>query len=388
MEKVEFGDLKTAFEYKSNHELKKANFIFSIINHPFISSLAQSMVKVSLFLHLPVRWLIKKTVFDHFCGGESIQDSQKTVDILSKHHVRTILDYSVEGEVSEKGFERTKEEIKRIIDKAKVSPEIPFTVFKMTGMASFNLLKKVQSDEDLSRDEMEAFDKVLQRVDEVCAYAVSNQVPIMIDAEESWIQDPVDQISYDMMKKYNKDRAWVLNTYQMYRKDSLDHLMEASQEIISKGCFFGTKLVRGAYIEKERERAEKLGYDDPIHVNKEATDKCFNDGLKYCYENRDKITVVCGSHNEYSNQFLANLMDDGNVAHDDNRFWFAQLFGMSDNISFNLGKAGFNVAKYVPYGPVLSVMPYLLRRAEENTSVAGQRSRELQMIKQELNRRG
>lgn len=384
---VEFGDLKTAFEYKSRNELKKANFIFSIINYPFISSLAQALVKLSLFLHLPVKWLIKKTVFDHFCGGESIQDSQKTIDILAKYHVKTILDYSVEGEVSEKGFERTKEEIKRIVDKAKVSPEIPFTVFKMTGMASFNLLKKYQSEDDLNQDEQAAFERIIKRVDEVCSYAVSKQVPIMIDAEESWIQDPIDQISYDMMKKYNKDRAWVLNTYQMYRKDSLDHLKEASKEIISEGCYFGTKLVRGAYMEKERERAEKLGYNDPIHINKDATDKCFNDGLKYCYENREKITVVCGSHNENSNLFLTQLMDEGKVSSDDNRFWFAQLFGMSDNISFNLGKAGFNVAKYVPYGPVLSVMPYLLRRAEENTSVAGQSSRELQMIRQELKNR-
>ena len=382
-----FSDLKAAFEYKNDKELKLAHFIFSVINNPIISGFLQNTVKIAIFLRLPIKAFIKPTVFNHFCGGISIEDSQKTIEKIGEFNVKAILDYSVEGEKSERGFEAGKQEIIKTIRKASGEKNIPFTVFKMTGLASFDLLKKVQTDEILSPEEAEAYKRVKKRVDEVCSCAVENNVPIMIDSEETWIQDSIDEISYEMMRKYNIDKVRVLNTYQMYRKDSLSNLMEASQQFKKEGLWFGTKLVRGAYMEKERERAEKLGYDDPICADKSATDKSYDDGIRYCFSNRDFITVVNGTHNENSNALLASLIDENNLEKNDDRFWFAQLFGMSDQISFNLGKSGFNVAKYVPYGPVMKVMPYLLRRAEENTSVAGQSSRELMMIKEEIRRR-
>jgi proline dehydrogenase len=385
--KVHFDDTEVAFSYKSDGELKKADFIFSLVNHPFISSIATGLAKAGLALHLPVKGLIKSTVFNHFCGGETIDQSERTIQNLNRFHVGTILDYSAEGAKNEEGFDKATEEILKTLDKAKGNPAIPFTVFKSTGLVHIELLEKVQAKASLSAQEQEAFLHFQQRVEKICARAHHYTVPVMIDAEDSWIQNPIDELAYAMMKKYNGQRAIVFNTYQMYRKDMLDNLRNAYHTATMHNYFLGVKMVRGAYLEKEAERAEKLDYPNPIHPNKQATDDSFNKGLAFCIDNKQRVSLMCGSHNEYSNQYLTVLMEKHSMNANDPRVWFAQLMGMSDNISFNLARAGYNVAKYVPYGPVELVMPYLIRRAEENTSVAGQSSRELTMIRKELTRR-
>lgn len=384
---VRFDDTETAFLYKSVKELKKANFIFSLVNHPFISNIATSAARIGLALKLPVKGLIRSTVFDHFCGGETIDDCQTTVEMLSRFGVGTILDYSVEGEKSEVGFNQTAAEIIRTIDKAKSNRDIPFCVFKVTGMANAALLEKVHRGDKLTSEESKSFDAIHQRVDNICKKAWTEDVRVLIDAEQTWLQDPIDSLAEEMMKKYNIQQAIVFNTYQMYRSDMEDNLRRSLEEATKGKYMLGAKLVRGAYMEKEGERASSNGYPNPIHSDKESTDKAFNRALSFCVEHNDRVTLMCGSHNEYSNKFLTVLMDKHNLKPGDTRVWFAQLLGMSDHISSNLSKSGYNVAKYVPYGPVESVMPYLIRRAQENTSVAGQSSRELTLIRKELMRR-
>jgi proline dehydrogenase len=385
--KISFDDTSIAFSYKSTNELRKANFIFSTVNHPWISATATGAVKLALNLRLPIDGLIRTTVFDHFVGGVSIEDSEVVIQKLGAFGVGTILDYSVEGEKSETGFDLTMKELLRTIDKAKTSKHIPFSVFKVTGLASADLLEKIQRAEKLSGEETAAWERVKDRVNQVCRKAYENKVPVLVDAEETWIQEPIDALAEEMMAMYNKEQAIVFNTYQLYRTESLTNVKRAHKKAIDNNYFLGGKIVRGAYMEKERDRAEKSGYPSPIHVNKEATDKAFNEALLFCVTHIDRISVMCGSHNEYSNLYLAKLMQQNGIKKDDPRVWFAQLYGMSDNISFNLARAGYRVAKYVPYGPVRAVMPYLFRRASENTSVAGQSSRELLMIRKELKRR-
>lgn len=386
--KISFDNTEVAFSYKSNAALKKANFIFSLINHPWVSAAAISSVKLALNLRLPVEGVIRKTVFDHFCGGISIDNCDDEILTLKQYGVGTILDYSVEGADTEAGFDHAVEETLRTIEKAKKDPVgIPFSVFKVTGLASAALLEKVQNKTPLTAEEQQAFERVRKRIDTICQKAYENNVRLLIDAEETWLQDPIDAITYEMMAKYNTQRAIVFNTYQMYRTASLQNLREAHHIATMHNYFLGAKLVRGAYMEKERDRAAEMGYESPIHATKEATDKAFNDALTFCIDNKQRVAVMCGSHNDYSNYYLTVLMEKHGLKNDDERVWFAQLYGMSDNISFNLAKAGYKVAKYVPYGPVRSVMPYLFRRAEENTSVAGQSSRELTLIQKELERR-
>ena len=385
--RVSFEDTQTAFAYKSDQELRRANFIFSLVNHPWISAAATACVRLGLFLRLPIEGIIKKTVFYHFCGGESIDQAGQTIGALGKYHVGAILDFSVEGEKSEEGFDKTFEETMRTIEKAHTSSNIPFCVFKPTGLASAAVLEKVQSGDMLSPNEQSAYDRAVDRIDRICAKGYAYGIPIMIDAEDSWYQDPIDRIALDLMKKYNREKAVVYNTYQLYRTAGLPNLKNHFHEAVMNNVFFGAKLVRGAYMEKERERAARRGYESPIHPTKENTDDAFNKALAFCIDNKQRISVMCGSHNEYSNYYLTVLMEKHSMPHDDRRTWFAQLYGMSDNISFNLAKEGYNVVKYLPYGPVRSVMPYLFRRAAENTSVAGQSSRELMLIRKELQRR-
>ncbi len=384
---ISFEDTAIAFSYKSDTNLKKANFIFSLVNHPWISFVATGFLKLALKAGLPIEGIIKKTSFDHFCGGESIEKSEGVIQLLSRFHVGTILDYSVVGEKSEEGFDLTRDEILRTIEKAHRSASIPFCVFKVTGLASGEVLEKINSHEKLSGQENASFKRARARIDHICEKAHSFGVPVLIDAEETWIQDPIDKIADEMMARYNGEKAIVFNTYQMYRIDSLENLNNDYQDALNGNYFLGAKLVRGAYMEKERKRAGKLNYPDPIHRDKAATDKAFNDALEFCITHVDRVYVMCGSHNEYSNALLTQRMADQQISGNDPHIWFAQLYGMSDNISFNLAKAGYNVVKYVPYGPVKSVMPYLLRRAAENTSVAGQSSRELTFIRAELKRR-
>jgi len=384
---ISFDNTTIAFESKSTSELKKNNFLFSVVKNPLMSDLATGSVKVALKIGLPVKSIIKKTVFALFCGGESIEECKGTIKELSDFGIGTILDYSVEGGVDEKSFDETKEELLETIEVAKNTKGIPFCVFKVTGLASTPLLQKIQEGKALSIEENDAFERVKSRVDEICKKSYQYDVPILIDAEETWIQNPIDDIARDMMEKYNKEKAIVYNTYQMYRVDMLANLKKSFHNATMNSYYLGAKLVRGAYMEKERERAEDHGYPSPIQPNKEATDDDFNKALSYCIDNKQRISIVCGSHNEYSNYYLALLMEKHSMPNNDPRVYFAQLYGMSDNISFNLSRAGYNVAKYVPYGPVKSVMPYLFRRASENTSVAGQSSRELNLIQRELKRR-
>lgn len=384
---VSFEDTAVAFEYKSDAAMRKAYFIFSLVNHPWISALATQSVQWALKLNLPVESLIRSTVFDHFCGGESIEKTEIVSRLLGQYGVRTILDYSVEGEQTEVGFDFVMEEILHTLEKADRSDHIPFSVFKVTGLADAALLEKVQQKLSLTTDEQESFERIKYRMDRICAKAHACGIPVLVDAEETWIQEAIDDLAYAMMSKYNLERAIVFNTYQLYRTASLRNLRDAYHVATMNNYFLGAKLVRGAYMEKERARAEEQVYPSPIHASKEATDQAFNQALAFCIDNKQRVSVMCGSHNEYSNYYLTVLMEKHNMKNGDNRVWFVQLYGMSDNISFSLAKAGYCVAKYVPYGPVRSVMPYLLRRAAENTSVAGQSSRELMLIKKELKRR-
>ncbi len=384
---LSFDDTLTAFQAKSDKALRKANLMFSIVNSPWMSGLSTWAVKLGLWLRLPIKAIIKNTVFEHFCGGETIEESTPTINKLSRFNVNTILDYSVEGEDEEASFDRTKEEVIKTVEFAATNIHIPFSVFKVTGVASALLLAKIQSGEDLDPEEMTAWEKVQRRVEEICLKGHELDVPVLIDAEESWIQDPIDEMAYTMMQKFNTSKAIVYNTYQMYRVNMLENLRKAFHYATMHNYFLGAKLVRGAYMEKERERAEKHNYPSPIQPSKAATDDNYDKSLAFCVDNKQRISLISGSHNEYSNYYLALLMEKHSMKNNDPRIWFAQLYGMSENISFNLAKAGYNVAKYVPYGPVKSVMPYLFRRAEENTSVAGQSSRELSLIRKELRRR-
>lgn len=382
-----FQDTKIAFSYKSDKELRKANFIFSTVNKPWISAVATFAVKAALEIGLPVQQLIRRTIFEQFCGGESIESAESTIRQLAQYNIGSILDYSVEGEKNEKGFDRTLREILYTIEKARDRKEIPFCVFKVTGIGSTQLLEKVQKKENLSVEEHDAFEKVKTRVDRICKKAYEYDVPVLIDAEETWIQDPIDAMAYAMMAMYNKESAIVYNTFQLYRVDAYGRLRMAYHDAVIGNYILGAKLVRGAYLEKERDRAKEEDRPSPIQPDKAATDKAFNSALSFCISNRQRISLMCGSHNEHSNLFLTELMHKYGVHPDDKHVWFSQLYGMSDNISFPLAKEGYNVVKYVPYGPVESVMPYLFRRAEENTAVKGQSNRELIMIRRELERR-
>ena len=385
--KVDFEDTRIAFSYKDDAALRMANFIFTLVNNPVSSFMARGAARLGLYLGLPIKGLIKKTVFAHFCGGENIEQCMGVAKKLEACGVSSILDYSVEGAQTDEGFEKTTQAILATLEASKDNKALPFGVFKVTGIASSELLGKIQNKEVLTAAEEQAFKAIKQRVDAICAKAYEYNVPVLIDAEESWIQDPIDEMAYAMMKKYNKAQAVVFNTLQMYRVDAPSRLKGAHHEAVMHNYFLGVKMVRGAYMEKERARAGKMGVPDPIHPDKASTDEAFNKGLAFCMDNKQRIALMCGSHNDYSNQYLTVLMEKHGMANNDPRIWFAQLYGMSDPISFNLAKSGYHVAKYLPFGPVESVMPYLIRRAEENTSVAGQSSRELMLIRKEIRRR-
>jgi proline dehydrogenase len=384
---VSFEDTAVAFSHKSFPELKKSNFLFTLMNNSQLVSMGTFLLSLSLKLRLPVNWLVKATIFEQFCGGEDIEQCQETIDKLGSFNVRAILDYSVEGKDTEESFEATKDEIIRTIQKARNSENIPFCVFKPTGISRLDLMAKVQEGVELSKDEIEEFDRVKQRFYAICSHAAEAEIPILIDAEETWIQDPIDEIVYDLMKQFNQSKTIVYNTYQMYRVDMLDRLKKAFHYAATHNYFLGAKLVRGAYMEKEALRAKEHGYPNPIFETKKGTDDAYNAALKFCIDNKQRVSVLNGSHNEYSNYYLTVLMEKHGMKNNDPRVYFAQLYGMSDNISFNLAQKGYNVVKYVPYGPVINVIPYLMRRAEENTSIAGQTSRELQFLRKEISRR-
>lgn len=385
--KVSFDDTAVAFSSKSDAELYKMYLLFKSMNSNTFVKVGGSLLNMAINLHLPVNFIIKPTIFNHFCGGETIEESERAIKELSQYNIGTILDYSVEGEGNDKSFDATRDELLRAIEKAHGNKNIPFAVFKITGLIDINLLEKVQKMQELSADERAAFERGRERVNEICKRCYQRDVRVFIDAEESWIQDTIDNLTYEMMELYNKEKANIYNTYQLYRHDRLDVLQRDYENAVQNGYYLGAKLVRGAYMEKERKRAQQEGYPSPINPTKEASDQLFDNALRFCMEHIDRISFCNGTHNEDSCYLLIDLMEQYNIAPNDPRVYFAQLYGMSDNLSYNLAHAGYNVAKYVPYGPVREVMPYLLRRANENTAIAGQSSREFQLIRSEMERR-
>tara|TARA_B100001057_G_scaffold95880_1_gene92357 strand:+ start:11323 stop:12486 length:1164 start_codon:yes stop_codon:yes gene_type:complete len=379
---------KNGFALKTDFELRKAFFLFKIISNKTLTNLGKTALEISLKLKLPILFIVKGTVFEQFCSGETLYESFETVKKLNNKNVKSYLHYSVEGLENEYSYDKSLEEVLSSIEFVAKKPILDFTVFKPTAIASTRILKKVSSNEHLDEKEKILFDKSLNRFDKICFAAYKKNVRVLIDAEESWIQSAIDDIVLSMMIKYNKEKAIVFNTSQMYRHDRLNYLKTLHNEALKNNFFLGIKLVRGAYIEKENKRAKRNNYLSPICRSKELTDKNFNNGASFILSNLDKFSLFSGTHNEESIYKIINIMKKSKINSDDPNIWFGQLYGMSDNITFNLASVGFNVIKYLPYGPIKEVIPYLIRRADENTSVKGQTSRELDLIRTELKRRG
>ncbi|MHA8099294.1 proline dehydrogenase family protein [Aquirufa aurantiipilula] len=387
MKKLSFEDTQIAFASKSDFQLRKSYWIFAIMNQNWLVKLGTFFIKLFLFLHLPVKKIIKTTLFGQFCGGESIQECQTTIQELDKAHIGTILDYSVEGEENDKSFQLTKNEILKTIIQSHESSAIPYAVFKMTGIFNSELLEKYQTEKGLSEEEEIDFLKSKDYLIEICQEAYNQEVRLFIDAEESWIQNTIDELCYEMMQRFNHKTSIIFNTFQMYRVDMLENLHHAIHVAQDQSYFLGVKLVRGAYLEKERLRAHEDEYSEPLHKEKEATDRDFNLGIQACLDHLEQVHFCVGTHNEQSCRLLCQWMEEKGISQNHPHIYFAQLLGMSDNISYNLASSGYNVAKYVPYGPVSAVMPYLFRRAEENSSIAGQTSREFALLQKEVSRR-
>ena len=382
-----FDNTQVAFSLKSDTELERAYFLFKLIASQPLVKIGTAVTNFALKAHLPVEGLIRSTVFDHFCGGVNEVDCLKVVDNMFTKGVSSVLDYSVEGKEEEAQFDAALEMTLKTIEFAREREAIPFAVFKPTGFGRLDLYEKVGEKTVLTEAEQQEWNRVISRFDLACKTAHEKDVLLLIDAEESWMQDAADAIVADMMRKYNKEKAIVFNTLQMYRWDRLDYLKSLHEQAKSEGFYIGMKLVRGAYMETENDRATERGLKSPICVSKEATDINYDAAVLYMIEHIDKMAIFAGTHNEESSYKLMQLMAEKGIAKNDKRIFFGQLLGMSDNISFNLAENGYNVAKYLPFGPVRDVMPYLIRRAEENTSVAGQTSRELTLIKKEKERR-
>jgi proline dehydrogenase len=386
MEKI-FNNTEVAFALKTDTELDRAYFLFKMIDSEPLVRIGTAVTNFALKAHLPVEGLIRATVFDHFCGGTTEDDCLTVVDKMFTKGVSSVLDYSVEGKEEEAQFDAALEMTLKTIEFAKERDAIPFAVFKPTGFGRFYLYEKLGEKQPLTAEEQIEWNRVVERFDIVCKTAYEKDVALLIDGEESWMQDAADDVVAEMMRKYNKEKAIVFNTLQLYRWDRLDYLKKLHEQAKSEEFYIGMKLVRGAYMEKENKRAEEKGYPTPICASKEATDVNYDSTVVYMMENLEKMSIFAGTHNEESSYKLMYLMQKMNIAKNDNRIWFGQLYGMSDNISYNLAQNGYNVAKYLPFGPVRDVMPYLIRRAEENTSVAGQTSRELNLLKAERERR-
>jgi proline dehydrogenase len=393
MSPLSFENTAIAFKGKDDAALRRSYWLFKLIGNPSMVRIGGTLTNFALGIGFPIGWLIKNNIFAQFCGGETVEECKAASARLAEYGIGTILDYSVEGKEKESDFDATAEEIIRTINAAKGNPHIPFCVFKVTGIARFELLERRNEVvrgtlTQLTEKDQAEWSRVVQRVLHICQAAYDADQRIFIDAEDSWIQDAIDQLCHDMMEKFNHQAPIVYNTVQLYRHDRLEFLKKAHAWAKDKGLHYAVKLVRGAYMEKEGKRATEMGYQNPIQPSKEATDRDFNAGVKYCLDNLQDMALCCGSHNEESSMLLAQWMEERGIVKNDNRVAFAQLFGMSDHISYNLADAGYNVVKYLPYGPIKEVMPYLLRRAQENTSVKGQTSRELGLILKERKRRG
>ncbi|OUR90676.1 proline dehydrogenase [Flavobacteriales bacterium 34_180_T64] len=382
-----FDNTKVAFNLKSDSELERAYFLFKMISHQPLVRIGTAATNFALKAHLPVEGLIRSTVFDHFCGGVNEDDCLTVIDNMYEKGVSAVLDYSVEGKEAESHFDAAMEKTLKIINFADKKNAMPIAVFKPSGFGRFHLYQKKGEGQPFSDSETLEWNRIVARFKKVCQLAKEKDVELLIDAEESWIQDAADELCEDMMRLYNAEKAIVYNTLQLYRWDRLDYLKKLQNQSEANGFKIGVKIVRGAYMEKERERAEEFGYPSPICKTKQVTDDTFNETMRYILNNLNSFSLFIGTHNEESCYLAMDLMKASKISKNDNSVWFGQLYGMSDHISYNLAAQGYNVAKYVPFGPVKDVMPYLIRRAEENTSVAGQTSRELNLLKNERKRR-
>ncbi|MFN2396020.1 MAG: proline dehydrogenase family protein [Bacteroidales bacterium] len=384
---ISLENTRVAFKGKSTSELRKAEMLFVLVKKPVLVKSGSFLLNIANKIHFPLRWALKPTVFSHFCGGETLEECTATITRFSESGVKAVLDYAAEGVQKEEEFDEACDRILATIELSQTNPGIGFAVFKFTGIARFALLEKYGANEKLNEKEVQELERIKKRADEICNAAKNANISVMIDAEETWIQNAIDRIVEELMEKHNRDTHVVYHTLQMYRVDKLSYLKEIHKEAQIKGYLPAFKLVRGAYMEKERERAEEMNYASPIHPDKPSTDAAFDDAVKFCLENIGQISLCIGTHNEQSSIKAAEYMHANNMKPDHENIHFSQLMGMSDHISFNLARAGYNVSKYLPYGPIRLVMPYLIRRAEENTSVAGQTGRELFLIKKELRRR-
>ena len=384
---IDFNNSEIAFRNKSNAELRQAHLLFKVMNNAGLVKIGKHLVNIAFAIHFPVKGILRNTIYQHFVGGTSIADCSKTIQKLAARNVGTILDFAVEGEERDELFDATCAEVIRTIEFARNNRHVPFSAFKITGVGRFDLLAKVSEKVQLSEEESKEYRKVYDRVESIFKRGYELGVPVLIDAEHTWIQPVLDDLVLEMMERYNKDAAIVQNTYQMYRHDAINRLKEHHRIALDMGVKFGLKIVRGAYMEIERARAAEMGYLSPIQPDKIATDHDFNEVIRYFMDHIDTIHFMVATHNEVSSQLLAHLIDERGLPHDHPHIYFSQLYGMSDHITFNLAEKGYNVVKYVPYGEVKTMMPYLFRRAEENTSVKGQSSRELKLIEKEIRRR-
>lgn len=382
-----FNNTEVAFALKSDSQLERAYFLFRMIKNEPLVKIGTAVTKFALKTSLPVEGLIRSTVFDHFCGGVTEEDCMPNIDKMYDKNVHSVLDYSVEGKEEDAQFDHVMNTTLNIINFVQEKEAIPFAVFKPTGFGRLGLYQKITEQKELTQSEKEEWNRVVARYETVAKASFEKGIPLLIDAEESWMQTAVDDLIEQLMEKYNKEKVIVFSTLQLYRNDRLDYLKELHERAKKKGYKIGMKLVRGAYMEKERERAEELNYPDPICKDKASTDENYNNVMKYMFSNLEDMAIFNGTHNEESSYMLMDLIENSKYLKTDPRLWFGQLYGMSDHISYNLADAGYNVTKYLPFGPVKDVMPYLIRRAEENTSVAGQTNRELELISAEKKRR-
>ena len=400
MTNISFENTETAFEYKTDKELKRAKFLFSTMAKPWLVKLGTKVTPWIIRARLPVNQLIRKTIFSQFVGGETLSETSNVVKKLDPFNVQVILDYGVEGKEGEENFDHAANEFIRVIEYAATQPHVPFMSIKLTGLARFGLLEKLHnqagysdtikgivSTDALTESEKLEWQKVVARLEKICSVAIKSNTGVLIDAEETWIQNPVDALTTQMMQKFNIENPVIFNTVQMYRHDRLQFLKDSHEAATGNDYLLGMKIVRGAYMERERKRAGLMNYESPIQPDKEHTDADYNAALEFCIDHIDNIYIIVASHNEFSNLYAAELMERKGMPPGNSHILFSQLYGMSDNITFNLARAGFNASKYLPFGPIKDVISYLMRRAQENSSVSGQTGRELGLIKKEIKRR-
>lgn len=397
---ISFDDTKTAFAYKNDKELRNARFLFGSMSQNWLVKMGLWITPKALKWNLPIKGVIRNTIFKQFVGGETLEGTEKVGVNLARFNVQIILDYGVEGKQGEDSYDHARDEFIRVINFAAEQDNIPFMSIKLTGMSRFGLLEKIGEStvyadvvkgklnlDKLTDEEKNEWQRTCKRMTDICKVAAEKNIGVMVDAEDSWIQDSIDALTTQMMEQFNKEKVIVYNTAQLYRHDRLQYIKDVNEYAKSSGFTLAFKLVRGAYMEKERERALAKGYPSPINPDKEATDKMFNDAVRYCLEPANNVYTLIGSHNEVSNMLGAELIEMNNMPYDSKKVFFSQLYGMSDNITFNLAKAGYNSTKYLPFGPINDVIPYLMRRAEENSSLGGQTGRELNLIRKEIKRR-